>query len=923
MRARRRPLGLAIGVVAALLVILGIGSTFYTDVLWFKEVGYQDVLWTTIRTKVILGVIFGAAFALLLLINLWIVQKITSPSRLFSVPDEVLERYRATLQPYTRLVVIGGSLMFGLFAGSGASVRWREWLLFQNSTSFGTADPVFQRDIGFYVFKLPFHQFLFTWGFSTLVVITIIVAGAHYFMGGIRPQARGDVVAPEVRAHLSVLLGLIVLLKAWGYRLDQFNLMFSPRGQVTGASYTDINAELPSLKLLVVIALVCSVFFFINARFRNWILPVGGIGILALTSIIASGIYPAAVQRFSVTPNERIKERPFIERNIEATRKAYGLEAVELQPYDPTQDLEPRDINVNNRTIENVRLWDTNVLQDVYLSLQRVKQYYEFLDVDVDRYQFPDGLRQVMLSAREIYPAGLSADAQTWLNTHLVYTHGYGVTASRVDRVTTAGQPSFIIRDIPSQVIEGGPKIDQPRIYYGEYDPTRFVVVGSEQKELDYPQGDRFAETTYAGKGGIRLENIMRRAAFAWRFRDVNLLISSAIKPESKLMFRRAISDRVSLALPFIHVDSDPYIVIAGGRLKWVIDGYTTTSMVPYSQREPFADVAFNEGIPTGNYIRNAVKFVVDAEHGTIDTYAWDESDPILQAWRKIFPTAVKDKSEMPQEILDHVRYPEDLFNIQTHTYGSYHITDPDNFYSKEDAWLVAADPSSTELQSRPVEAYYVLMQLPGQKDLDFVLVRPFSPADRPNLTGYMVAHGDADEYGKLVTYVFPKGESIPGPGQVRSLINNDSEVSPFISLNSQRGSQVLYGNLLIVPVGDSLLYVQPLYVEGQGNNLPELKRVVVFNGERVKMSTTLRGALAALFGQAAPTEQDGEPSPSETVAALLERALRADQAGQEALRRGDFAEYGRQQEIMRRNVQRAAQASGATPSPSPSPRPS
>lgn len=918
---RRRPLVVAGAITVLAIVLLGSSASFYTEILWFRETGYERVLWTGLRTQFALGAAFGVIFALLLLLNLWIVHKITNPARLFTVPDQVLERYRATLRPYTRWVVIGLAVMFGLFAGTGASVRWRDWLLYQNATNFGSTDPVFNKDIGFFVFKLPFQQFLFAWGFSTLIVMIVVVGAAHYFMGGIRPQARGERVAPEVRAHLSVLMGLAVLLKAWGYRLDQFNLLYSPRGQVTGASYTDINAQLPALKLLVIIAIACSVFFFLNARLRNWILPIGGIAILALMSVIAGGAYPAAVQRFRVTPNERLRERPFIARNIEATRKAYAIDGVTVKQFGGTARLKPDDVNSNRATIENIRLWDPDVLGSVYLSLQRIKQYYEFLDVDVDRYAFPEGRRLVMLSPREIFPDGLPAEAQTWLNRHLVYTHGYGVVASRVDRVDPDGQPSFIIRNVPPQAVAGGPQITDPRIYFGDQDPSAFIVVNSEQKELDYPQGDKFAETQYDGKGGIRLSGVIQRAAFAWRFRDVNMLISSAVTPRSKIIFRRSVLDRISRVAPFVRVDRDPYIVIADGRLKWMVDGYTTTSMYPYSQRTSFAQITGNPDLGSGNYIRNSVKFVVDALDGTVQGYVWDDADPVLKTWMKVFPGIFQPRAEMPKPVLDHVRYPEDLFKVQTDRYGSYHITNPDNFYSKEDAWLVAEDPTqSSEISTLAVPPYYQLVELPGEKGgADFVLVRPFTPVGRPNLTAYMVAKGDADEYGEIITYVFPKSQAIFGPGQVQSRINSDPEVSPFLTLNRTGGSAVIYGNLLVVPVEDSLLYVQPLYVKGQGSNLPELRRVVVVTGETVKMAPTLQQALALVFGRDVDIE-DGETPTKVSLADLLSRAIEADRRAQAALRAGDFAEYGKQQAAMRRFLERAATETGATPAPSPSP---
>ncbi len=910
--------------MVALAIALGAISTFYTEILWFREVDAGAVFWASVWTRVGLGVAFGATFALVLLVNLWIARKITNPARMFSVTDAVLERYRATLQPYTKWLVIGGSIAFGVFAGSGATVKWREWLLYNNATDFpGKIDPLFNKNLGFYVFKLPFLQFVFTWAFSALVLTILVTAAVHYFMGGIRPQARGDRVAPEVRAHISVLLGLLVLLKAWGYRLDQFNLLYSDRGVVDGASYTDVNAQLPALRLLVVIAVICSVFFFLNARLKNWLLPIGGIALLALTSVVAGGIYPTAVQRLRVTPNERLREAEFIRSNIEATREAFGIDKVEIRSLDPKEALSAKQAAANRPTIENIRLWEPSVLVEQYISLQRITPYYEFLDLDVDRYDFESGKRMVMLSAREVSPRGLSPSAQTWLNRHLSYTHGFGVVASRVDRVTTEGRPDFILENIPESPPlvseDGGPVVQEPRIYFGENNEVNFVIVRSAQKELDYPKGESAAEYTYEGPGGIPLDSPLVRAAFAWRFRDVNLLISGAIGSESRIMFRRTVLDRVQRVAPFASFDSDPYITMVDGRLVWIVDGYTSTEMYPYAQRVDFGEVSDNGVTGVGNYIRNSVKFTVDAKDGTIRGYAWDEEDPILKAWMKVFPDLLKPKAALPASILAHVRYPEGLYKLQTDRYANYHITDPDNFYLKQDAWLVSKDPTQSATAQPPVPPYYVLMRLPEEKELSFVLVRPFAPVGRQNLSAYMVAHSDPENYGQLVSYVLPRAESFFGPEQVEARIKQDPLVSQQLTLWDQSGSRVLYGNLLIVPIENSLLYVQPLYLRGEGSNIPELRRVVAVTGESVKMGDTLNDALSAIFKGAPSILDPGGPA-GKSLVDLLQEALEHDRRAQTALRAGDFATYGREQDLMRKALEEAAKQSGASPSPSPTP---
>ena len=929
---RRKPIIIAIAVLVGVLIVAGGSSSFYTELLWFKETGYEPIFWAGIWVRLGLGVAFGAVFAVVLLANLWIVKKITSPARLFTVPDQILERYRQTLQPYMRWAVIGGAILFGVFAGSGATVVWQDWLLFDNAVDFGQTDPVFAKDLGFYVFRLPFHRFLFTWGFSSLVVIMLITAFSHYFMGGIRLQGPGDRVSPEARAHLSVLVGLIVLLKAWGYRLDQLGLLYSERGTVTGASYTDVNAQLPALRLLVIIAVVVAVLFLVNARFKNWMLPLGGIVLLALTSIVAGGIWPALTQRLRVAPNEQVLEADFIERNLDHTRRAYGLENVTIVPHNAEPSLPEGAVDRNQQTIQNIRLWDPRIVRDNYLQLQRVKQYYDFLDVDVDRYDI-DGKRQlVMLSAREVTPSGLEEGAQTWLNQHLVYTHGYGVAASRVDRVTPEGQPSFIISNIPPVSTQKAPGVEQPRIYYGEAASNDFVVVDSTQPELDFPKGDDFEPNSYEGEGGVELTNVLRRAAFAWRFRDVNLLISGAIKGDSRILMRRNVLDRISHVAPFLRLDTDPYIALVDGRLTWIADAYTTTDMFPYSERIGLGAVADRAILPGGtvNYIRNAVKFVVDAEDGTIDAYIWDEQDPVIGAWKAAFPGIFKSRSEMSPDLLAHVRYPEGMFMVQTDRYASYHITRPSNFYSREDAWRVALDPTEAGVQTPPVRPYYLMMRLPDEQAVDFVLVRPFTPRGRENLTAYMVAHSDClaqpcPDYGRLTTLAFPKDKAILGPQQVFARINQDPIVSEQITLWSQQNSRVRYGNLVIIPIEDSLLYVQPLFLQGAASQLPELARVVVATAEEVVMAETLDQAIAALLGQAEPSRPEPEPeTPGDTVAALLAQAAREFELANEALRDGDLAEFQRHYQAGARAVERANQQANpqANPQGSPSPSP-
>jgi uncharacterized protein len=924
-RARRRTFGIVGGVaVIVFLIISGIAASFYTDLLWFKETGFTSVFWREVSTKGTLGAVFGLIFAALLLVNLWVVQRITSPYRLFTAQDQILERYRMTLRPYVRRGAAAMAIVFGLFAGSGATTQWRNWLLFNHNQPFGEPDPIFGKDLGFYVFRLPFHRFLFSWTFSTLVVLTIIVGLAHYFMGGIRQAPVGERVAPAVKAHLSVLFGLIVLLKAWGYRLDQFNLLYSSRGSVDGASYTDVHAQLPALRLLVFIAIVCGILFLVNIRFRGWTLPTAGIAILAVTSIAAGAIYPAVVQRLRVAPAERDRETPFIQRNIKATRAAFGIEGkVTSKTMPPNAPLTREMLGHRKATVENIRLWKPELLADIYTQLQRITNFYEFLDVDVDRYDLAGTRRQVMLSAREIHLSDLPERAQTWVNQHLVYTHGYGVAASRVNEVSREGQPRFIISDIPLHGQQGAPPINEPRVYFGENTRPPFVVVHSQTEELDFPQGQTgFARSRYAGSGGISLKGFVRRLAFAWRFRDINLILSSQITPESRIMFRRGIADRVRRVAPFLQLDADPYLTISDGRLVWVLDAYTTTSMYPYSERINLQEATENPYMSGhANYIRNSVKATVDAFDGNVSLYVWDDTDPIIRAWREIFPDAFKPKSQIPASLIAHIRYPENLFQVQADRFALYHIKDPVDFYTRTDVWQVANDPTSRKIVAPAFKPYYVLMTLPGSSRAEFVLMTPFTPfstgkTPRQNMTSWLAARSDPEDYGKLTSYEFGKEQPVSGPEQVFTRMLNDSIVASQLALLDPTPQKlgIIYGNLLVVPIDEAILYVMPVYRTTAGSQLPELKRVIVVAGDRVSIGDTLSAALDGLF-TSRPSVGPSTPATG-TIGELIAEALAHYTAAQEALKRQDFATYGAEL----RKMEEALRAANAAASPSPAP---
>jgi uncharacterized membrane protein (UPF0182 family) len=692
---------------------------------------------------------------------------------------------------------------------------------------------------------------------------------------------------------------------------------------VYGASYTDVHAQLPALRLLVIMALIVGVLFLINMRVRGWTIPIAGIALLFLTSILAGGAYPAIVQRVRVTPAERTREAPFIQRNIDATREAFGVNEpkVKTSAFTGGTKLDRGAITRNRDTVENIRLWSPSILLRTYSQPERLKQYYEFVDVDVGRYRIGDRVRQVMLSPREISQASLPPASASWQNTHLTYTHGYGVVASRVDRVTEQGHPSFIVNQIPPVYAPGAPRVNNPRIYFGELEDTPYVIVRSELKELDFPVENNpqgFEQNVYEGSGGIPLSTFSRRLAFAWRFRDANLMLSSSVTKDSRIILRRNIAARVQAVAPYLKLDHDPYVVMNGDRLMWVQDAYTTTPMFPYSQRIDLREATdgFQRGVV--NYMRNSVKVTVDAIDGTVSLYVADPTDPLIRTWQKIFPGHLRPLSEMPAELRSHLRYPEDLFLAQAYQYRVYHVTDPVTFFTGALAWDRPDDPANA---SQHLPPFYMMTTLPGERAPEYVLMLPFTPNGRTNMVSWLVARSDQQHYGELRAYVLPEGRNALGPEQVEAQIKQDPDFSREQTLLGQAGSSLLFGNLLTVPVENSLLYVQPFYLAASGTNIPELKFIAVVNGENVATGKTLSAALSALVG----SQVGGEEPPSsagKTVADFIAEALRHYAAAQEALRKSDFGRYGTEQAAMKAALDRAAALSGATPSPSPSPSP-
>ena len=799
-----------------------------------------------------------------------------------------------------------GTIGLSLFLGAGASQLWEQVLLFLNQQSFGVVDPVFQADVSRYVFGLPLYRLFVSWGFQLVILTSLIIVLFFVATGALQlRQGRLPEVSSGAKAHLSVLLAFIAILKALAYRLDSMELLYSPRGKVFGASYTDVIAHLPALNLLILISLFGAVLLLVNIKRRGWLLPATAISLWLAVSIIVGGLVPAAIQRFRVVPDELNKELPYVENHIDYTRLAYGLDNIEEKSFAASPDLSQNDISNNKQTVDNIRLWDPTVLAETYSQLQEIRAYYALQEVDVDRYRINGELTQVMVAARELDQTNLPAVG--WVNERLQYTHGFGVVFSPANNVASQGQPDFYVKGVPATTTVSELEVEQPRIYFGESaDSVEYVVVNSLQDEVDYPlstEGQTVAYTNYSGEGGVGIGSFFRRLGFALRYSELNLLISNQLSDDSKLIMERNIVSRVKKAAPFLYTDNDPYLALIDGNLFWIIDMYTVSDKYPYAQPADTRRINENSGLPVNfNYLRNSVKAVVNAYDGTMNFYVVDENDPIMTAYNDIFPDLFSSKSEMSSELLEHIRYPEDLFTIQSDMYRDYHMTDPRVFYADEDPWVIPSDSSTTprvatlrgeftEIGFKPMLPYYLLMSLPGETDLSYLIFQPFNPENRPNMQSFLVADADPENYGQLIDFRLPKGEFVDGPSQVATRINQDPDISQIFTLLDQQGSSVIKGNLFVVPINQSILYYQPIYLQGEQNPLPEFKFVVVVFQDRIIMRETLSDALASIFGNGLISDVI-EESEGESPLDLLAKATTAFEQAQEQLQKGNLGKY-------------------------------
>jgi len=901
----RRSPRLGLWLLLGFIVLTGLGQAvpLYTDWLWYGEVGFTQVFTTVLSLRGWLFLGAGGVVFLFMYGNLWVAARTAAPDVLWELDDQLGLPGRAVLEPLIRRLLLPVIAVIAVLSGLRAGASWEMVLGYVNGTPFGVVDPLFGRDLSFYVFDLPLWRFIYG-GAMTLVIGTLLLSVATYvLLRSLVLTAQGPRLAAGARTHLLGLGAVLLLLRGVGFWLDRYELLYSPRGVVFGASYTDVHATLPALGLLTALALLCAGACVFQITRPGWGFLLAGLVFLGVVWAGGLGVWPSLLQRFQVTPNELVAERPYIEYNIRMTRQAYGLEKVKEQDFPAEDRLTSAAIERNSLTIKNIRLWDHRPLLTSFAQLQEIRTYYKFADVDVDRYTVNGEYRQIMLSAREMSYQHLPS--RVWINEHLTFTHGFGLVAGPVNRITPEGLPDLFIKDIPPSVTGGLPKITRPEIYYGELS-NEYVIVRTKSQELDYPAGDQNVYSRYTGRGGVPIGGFLRKLAFAIRFGEIKILLSDDISGESRVMMYRRVAERVRQAAPFLRFDHDPYLVIAAdGRLVWIVDAYTTTDRYPYAQPD--------RGL---NYIRNSVKATVDAFDGKVVFYIADPSDPLIRTWARAFPGLFTPMDRMPEDLRPHVRYPEDLFSLQARMYGTYHMQDPQVFYNKEDLWNIPR--MMQDGRDHEMEPYFTIMRLPGEKREEFTLLTGFNPARRDNMIAIIAARADAPNYGSLIVYTFPKQKLVYGPRQIDARVNQDPVISAAFSLWNQQGSRVLRGSLLAIPIEESLIYVQPIYLSAEQGALPELRRVIVAFGNQIAMEPTLEQSLQRIFGgrvrgdEAAPARgADGKPAPALTgaVMGLAQKAWDAWQRGQDAIKRGDWAAYGQAQKQLEETLRQLREA--------------
>lgn len=932
---RRAPIVITIGVVALLIIAFFVFVGLYADVLWFDQLGFLNVLTTEWIARLVLFLIGFLAMA----VPVWASIQIAYRTRpVYAKLNSQLDRYQEVFEPLRRLAMYGIPVVLGIFAGVSASSRWELTLTWLNRTPFGTNDEQFNFDVGFFVFELPFYRSIVGFASAVVLLSLLLVIATNYLYGSIRVSGREVVISKSARIQIAVTAGLYLLLQGISIWFDQYATVTENSTLMTGAGYTDVNAVIPGRQILAAIAVGVAILFLITALVGRWRLPLVGTALLIVSSLIIGSLYPWIIQRFQVDPSARSLEAPYIERSIDATRAAYGVDDIETIPFEAKTDAEPGALREDAETTANIRLMDPLVISPAFQQLEQFRQYYQFPDaLDVDRYEIDGATQDTVVAVRDLQLAGLG-DAETWFNSHIVYTHGYGLVAAAGNQRSVDGQPVFLQSGIPST---GSLGEFEPRVYFGEDSPAYSIVgapEGADPVELDYPAGgesEQQTQTTFEGDGGPKLDNVFTKLVYALKFQSEQIFLSDAVNDDSQILYDRDPIERVKKVAPYLTLDSDTYPSVVDGRIVWIVDGYTLTDQYPYSNKVSMSEaIADSETLPQSlpfdevNYIRNSVKATVDAYDGSVKLYAWDDEDPILQTWQKIFPTTIEPMTEMSGDLLSHVRYPADLFKMQRAVLGRYHVTDPGSFYSREDAWTTPKDPTAGANTTLLQPPYYLTMQMPGQDAPSYSLYSTFIPEARGDqsrnvLRGYLAVDADAgatdgekaEGYGKLRLLTLPEDDNVPGPGQVQAKFNSDPTVSQSLNLLKQGQSDVINGNLLTVPVGGGLLYVQPVYVKSTGNtSYPVLQKVLVAFGDQIAFQDTLDLALDVLFGgdsgaeagdnevdpgaePTPPPAEGGEPTtptaPSDEVQALLNEAKVALQNKQAALAEGDWAAYG------------------------------
>ena len=944
-RTNRARVLLGFGGLAVFLFFTSIRGLagFWTDYLWFDSLSLSSVWASVLWAKIGLGLLFTAIFFVAIWISLFIADRLAPKVRPPGPEDELSRRWQQFTASRSILVRSVISLLFALLVGAGVSSQWQSWLFFTNRVDFGIVDQQFGIDVGFYVFQLPFLTFVVNWAFAAILVILVVTTIEHYLNGGIRLQGQaGSRVTPQVKAHLSLLLGLLALIKGAGYYLDRYELTLSERGFVTGATYTDVKAQLPALQLLMIVSVFCFGLLIFNIWRRGFTYPIIAVGLWALVASLAGTIYPALVQRFQVEPSESTKEAPYIERNIEMTRIAMGLDRVTPRDFDYEPTLSASEIEENLATVRNVRLLDPAVMRDTFQQTQGIKSFYDFRDIDVDRYEIDGRTTQVVLAARELKQTDLPNSS--WESEHIAFTHGYGIAAAPANAIDANGRPDYALADIPVAARSGADslEVDMPGLYIGE-GLQGYAIVGATRDEVDFQDNDDRTEVTrYDGADGVEINSLPRKLAFALRFAEPNLVVSGELGSDSRILYKRDVVDRAKTLAPFLKFDSDPYPAVIDGKVMWILDAYTSTDMFPYAERVNPRAVRKGDLRSSVNYVRNSIKVVVDAYDGTPNFYVVDDADPIAKSYQRQFPNLFSEETPST-ELTEHFRYPEDLFRMQTEMWGRYRITEASEFYDAAGAWSVAQDPgnsigqtavesvidasgniiSSSEVRIAP---QYLLMRLPGDEDESFVIFRPFVPFSdddsRKNLEGFMVVHNDPERYGEIEVYEIRSSTPVDGPALFNSNIQTEEEISERVTLLNQNGSTVVPGNLLLIPVENSLLYVRPLYIEATGTTaVPELQLVIVGVGPEVKIADSFEAALAAAIpglqadvgsgpisaspdpessneddsSSGAPAEPDDLDSPDElSIEELLAKSREAFDRADAALRAGDLAGYQR-----------------------------